>query len=439
MGSSAVTRQDPGRPPTGGRPGRWFSEVGRRYAFEFCGFVLAVVAFALVIPFFFAGIGTTIVWIGLPILVFATLLARGFAHLERAMMRGLLRTGAPTPRHKESYPGAGWFSRMLTPLRDPQSWLNMAWVFVDFFLKVVTFVISTVWFTGALVTIGGPITEIVLRLVLPDGDYGGLGELLGFRGLAAFTFDMVIEFLAGLVFLLTLSPVLRGLTGLHRAVSHGMLCSRWDAQQELERTRASRSAGRAAESEGLRRLERDLHDGPQQRLIRSSMDLARAERMMGRDPERATALIAEIRGQTNATLAELRQLSRGIAPPLLVDRGLAAALAEIAGNSTIPASVGCPPGRLPLHVETGIYYVASEALANANKHSRATSISVTVALGSRNATVRIADNGIGGAQNLPGHGLQGLTERVASLEGTLRIASPAGEGTTVEAVIPCES
>lgn len=425
MGSSPVTR--------------WFSNVGRRYGYEFCGFILAVVAFVLVIPFFFLGVGSTIIWIGLPILVFATLLARGFAYLERAMMRGMLRVDAPTPRRREPYDGAGWFSRMLTPLRDPQSWLNMAWVFVDFVLKVVTFVISTVWFVCSLVTIAGPVTEIVLRLVLPDGDYSGLGELLEFRGQAALVFDLVSEFLAGLFFLLTLSPVLRGLTGLHRAISHGMLCSRWDAQQELERTRASRSAGRVAESEGLRRLERDLHDGPQQRLIRSSMDLARAERLLGKEPERAAALIGEIRSQTNATLAELRQLSRGIAPPLLVDRGLEAALAEIAGNSTIPTTVDCPPGRLPLHVETGIYYVASEALANANKHSRAASITITVGLDRRNATVRIVDDGIGGAQNLAGHGLQGLAERVASLEGTLRIDSPAGEGTTVEAVIPCES
>lgn len=418
---------------------RWFSSVGRRYGYEFCGFVVAVVAFVLVIPFFFLGVGTTIIWIGLPILVFATLLARGFAFTERAMMRGMLRVDAPTPQRREPRAGAGWFSRMLTPLRDPQSWLNMAWVFVDFFLKVVTFIISTVWFAASLVTIAGPVTEIVLRMVLPEDDYSGLGELLGFSGQAALVFDLVSEFLVGLVFLLTLSPVLRGLTGLHRATSHGMLCSRWDAQQELERTRASRSAGRVAESEGLRRLERDLHDGPQQRLIRSSMDLARAERLLGNDPERAAALIGEIRSQTNATLAELRQLSRGIAPPLLVDRGLEAALAEIAGNSTIPTSVDCPPGRLPLHVETGIYYVASEALANANKHSRAASITITVTLDRRNARVRIVDDGIGGAQNLAGHGLQGLAERGASLEGALRIDSPAGEGTTVEAVIPCES
>lgn len=438
MASTPVARRHPAAPEPA-RAARWASGVGRRLGYEFCGFILAVVAFVLVIPFFFAGVGTSIVWIGLPILVLTTLFARSFAHLERAMLRGMLRIDAPTPQHKTPYPGAGWFSRMLTPLRDPQSWLNMAWVFVDFFLKLITFVISVVWFVGALATIAGPVTEIVLRLVLPDDDYSGLGELLGFSGQAALVFDLVSEFLIGLVFLLTLSPVLRGLTGLHRVISHGMLCSRWDAQQELERTRASRSAGRTAESEGLRRLERDLHDGPQQRLIRSSMDLARAERMMGREPERAASLIAEIRGQTNATLAELRQLSRGIAPPLLVDRGLGAALAEIAGNSTIPTSVDCPPGRLPLHVETGIYYVASEALANANKHSRATSIAIRVTVDGHNAAVRISDNGIGGAQNLAGHGLQGLRERVASLEGSLSIGSPVGEGTSVEAVIPCAS
>ncbi|MCI1749451.1 MAG: histidine kinase [Acidipropionibacterium sp.] len=222
-------------------------------------------------------------------------------------------------------------------------------------------------------------------------------------------------------------------------MSHGMLCSRFDAQQELERTRASRTAGRVAESEGLRRLERDLHDGPQQRLIRTLMDLGRAERAISEDPQRAGALIGEIRGQTNDTLAELRRLSRGIAPPLLVDRGLAAALAEIAGNSVIPTTVRCPSDRLPLHVETGVYYVASEALANANKYSGASRISIDVAIGRQDAAVRIADDGVGGAQSLAGHGLEGLAERVASLEGALQIDSPAGAGTRVEAVIPCAS
>lgn len=406
--------------------------------YQTIGLVLAVLAFGLTVPFFFLGIGAVVVWVGLPILVFATLLARGFAYLERSLMRGLLGAEAPTPAGRRASPAARWYSRMMTPLRDPQSWLNISWVVIHLVLIVVTFPIAVVWLSGALVTIAGPLSSLVMAVAVPDDEAQTLGELLGYTGTTAVAVEMVLEFLAGAIMLATLAPVLHGLTTVHRVVSRGMLCSRFDAQQELERTRASRSAGRLAESEGLRRLERDLHDGPQQRLIRTLMDLSRAERALSEDdPRRAAALIGEVRGQTNETLAELRRLSRGIAPPLLVDRGLEAALAEIAGNSVIPASARCLSGRLPLHVETGIYYVASEALANANKYSRASRIDIDVAADGSRASVRIADDGIGGAQRLTGHGLEGLSERVASLEGVLRITSPAEQGTLVEAVIPC--
>lgn len=437
--SSSEIAGGPSPATVGRRLAGWQSGIWHRFGYELAGFVLALLAFCLVASFFFAGLGTVVVWVGLPILVLTALLARGFAYLERGLLRDLLGADAPTPAPLRPREGAHWFSRLLTPLRDPQSWLNMAWVLVDFVLKTVTFPIALVWLVGAIATVAGPASALVLARAIPDDQSQNLGELLGFTGSTAVGVEACLEFAAGLVFLLTLGPMLRGLTSLHRMVNHGMLCARYDSQRELERTRASRSAGRAAESEGLRRLERDLHDGPQQRLIRSSMDLARAERMMARDPERATALIGQIRGQTNATLNELRQLSRGIAPPLLVDRGLAAALAEIAGNSVVPAQVDCPDIRLPLHVETGLYYVASESLANANKHARASRITISVTVGGSHAVVRIADDGVGGAQNLAGHGLQGLAERVASLEGTLTIQSPVGQGTRVEAVIPCAS
>ncbi len=439
MSSSPLSPQAPSRSGPGGRLAHWQGGIWRRLGYETAGLVGAVLAFGLVVPFFFLGIGSIVVWVGLPILVLATLLARGFAYLERSMLRGLLGADAPTPAPRLPDPGAGWFSRMITPLRDPQSWLNISWVPVHLVLIVVTFPIAITWAVCAVATIAGPAASLVTWLVIPDDQTNTLGELLGFTGATALGVEMVLEFLAGAVFLVTLAPVLRGLTALHGVISRGMLCSRFDSQQELERTRASRTAGRVAESEGLRRLERDLHDGPQQRLIRTLIDLGRAERAVSEDPQRAAALIGEIRGQTNDTLAELRRLSRGIAPPLLVDRGLAAALVGIAGNSAIPTSVRCPDDRLPLHLETGVYYVASEALANANKYSHADRIDIDVAIGPDDVAVRILDDGVGGAQRLAGHGLEGLAERVASLEGALRIDSPAGGGTRVEAVIPCAS
>src|SRR5699024_2627891 len=131
------------------------------------------------------------------------------------------------------------------------------------------------------------------------------------------------------------------------------------------RTERSRAAGRSAESAALRRLERDLHDGPQQRLVRASMDLARVESLAGTDPEKARSVLRETRVQLGLTLDDLRRLSRGIAPPVLVARGLPAALAELAAISPIPTTVEAPELDLAEHVEIGVYYVASESLTNA--------------------------------------------------------------------------
>jgi len=212
-----------------------------------------------------------------------------------------------------------------------------------------------------------------------------------------------------------------------------------EEQQRLARAEESRAAGRSAESAALRRLERDLHDGPQQRLVRTSMDLARIESLTEKDPERAQAVLREAREQLGLTLDELRRLSRGIAPPILVDRGLPAALAELAAISPLPTTVEAPELDLPEHVEIGVYYVVSEALTNAAKHSGAGSVVVEVARIGEDVRVRIEDDGRGGAEMRTGGGLAGLTGRVASLEGRLSVHSPEGDGTRVEAVIPCAS
>src|SRR5690606_27312491 len=206
-----------------------------------------------------------------------------------------------------------------------------------------------------------------------------------------------------------------GLTALHQGVARGLLSSRFEEQERLARTEESRAAGRSAESTALRRLERDLHDGPQQRLVRASMDLARAESLAQKDPERAQDVLREAREQLGETLDELRRLSRGIAPPVLVDRGLPAALTELAAISPLPVTVEAPALDLPEHVEIGIYYVVSEALTNAAKHSGAESATVEVTRIGEDVRVRIEDDGRGGAAMRTGGGLAGLAGRVASL------------------------
>ena len=419
--------------------GRWAARIGRFLGYGLIALLLGAIGFSLVLALLSAGVSTVVVWVGLPILVAGVLAARGFAMAERAVQSSILGTELPTPAPKPVPEGANWMRRLVHPLTDPQHWLDSLWVLVNFLLVLITFPLALAWSVGSLAIIGGPITTVVLAEVLPDSQNNGLGELLGVPEALELPVDITLQILIGLLFLLTLGPVVRGLTALHQGVARGLLSSRYEEQQRLARTEESRAAGRSAESTALRRLERDLHDGPQQRLVRASMDLARAEALAAKDPDRAMTVLRETREQLGLTLDDLRRLSRGIAPPILVDRGLAAALTELAAISPIPSTVESPELDLPEHVEIGIYYVVSESLANAAKHSGAERIRIEVDRIGEDARVRIHDDGHGGAQMRTGGGLAGLAGRVASLEGRFTVDSPAGCGTRVEAVIPCAS
>ena len=176
------------------------------------------------------------------------------------------------------------------------------------------------------------------------------------------------------------------------------------------------------------------------------MDLGRAKRQLDQDPERAAATLDEALTQARETVAELRSLSRGIAPPLLVDRGLAAALEEMLAQSVVPVESRIDvPSQLPPHVETAVYFVVAEALTNIAKHSGAAHASVAVTAdgggevaggGVAGVEVRVEDDGVGGAHPAKGLGLAGLRQRLAAVDGTLDLSSPAGGPTVLLARIP---
>jgi signal transduction histidine kinase len=188
----------------------------------------------------------------------------------------------------------------------------------------------------------------------------------------------------------------------------------------------------------LRRIERDLHDGAQARLVALGMSLGMAEEKLRTDPEGAIVLLAEARTGAKEALEELRDLARGIHPPILTDRGLEAAIAALAARSPVSVTLTVDvPTRPPAAVETAAYFVVAEALANAIKYADATSIDVRIGRSNGSLVAEVADDGNGGA-DLAGNGLTGLDQRVRALDGRLRIASPEGGPTTVRAELPCE-
>jgi signal transduction histidine kinase len=204
----------------------------------------------------------------------------------------------------------------------------------------------------------------------------------------------------------------------------------------LTRSRRQTVDAQAAE---LRRIERDLHDGAQARLVALSMSLGRAELRLSGEPE-ARELVLDAQRQTREAIAELRDLTRGISPPLLAERGVAAAVAALAAryHAEVEASEELADGlRLDPAIESAAYFVAAEGLSNAAKHAGARHIGVRLELRDGALLVRVADDGRGGARP-SGSGIQGLETRVRALDGEMSLESPAGRGTRLEVSLPCE-
>ncbi len=213
------------------------------------------------------------------------------------------------------------------------------------------------------------------------------------------------------------------------------ITERKEQELELRRSRARIVEAGAAER---RRLERNLHDGAQQRLVSLSLSLRLAQAKIATSPEAAAEILGEASDELALALEELRELARGIHPAVLTDRGLTAALETLAARAPLPVEVRTPEERLAPSVEAAAYYVVAEALTNVVKYARAEVVNVTVEQRDGHLVVEVADDGVGGAEPTAGSGLSGLADRVAALDGTLRIESPAGGGTVVSAEIPLE-
>lgn len=426
--------------------GSLWRSMPRELLYLLVAFPISLVGFGVTVGLFSAGIGTLVTFfIGVVLLIAALYVSRGFGVLDLALLRFTGRRPIPRPDWQDDRARTGFFGWLRAVLGNGHYWLYLLHVMiVDFVITTVTWTITITWVATGV----GGVTYWFWDSFIPDDarDFSfsvwllsGLGVVPTDPRLA----DSILTLIVGAVFVVTLPFVTRALVSLHWLVARGLLGAwRSDAlQQEVRSLAESRGAALSAEGHSLRRLERDIHDGPQQRLVRLQMDLAAAQRQLDSDPERARGLIAEAMQQSRDALEELRALSRGFAPPILLDRGLVAALESAAVRSPIPARVidELPPNiSLPQEIERNAYFFASEALMNAGKHSHSTDIEVRVALSADLATldVFVADNGTGGAISVAGHGIAGLHERLRGLGGTLEVSSPVGGPTLLVARLP---
>ncbi|MFI6242159.1 sensor histidine kinase [Micromonospora sp. NPDC050795] len=403
------------------------------------GLPLGLASFIVLVVGLSVSVGLVVTVIGLPILSGTLYAARGLADIERLRMAAVLRQPRIRPNYRLPEAGANAWRRIFVPIRDAQSWLDLAHGILRLITAVGTFVVTLSWWAAAIA--GSLYWAYDWALPHPSGEGDqDLAQLLGLGD--STTARIGLNTALGVFFLITLPIVVRGCALLQASFAKAMLTGVAEMRDRITVLEEQKRAAVSAEASALRRLERDIHDGPQQRLVRLAMDLSRARMQLASDPDAAGQTIDEAVSQTRDTLAELRALSRGIAPPILVDRGLPSALAAIAGRGLIPIELqvdpqlGTPAGRLDPAVENTAYFVVSEALTNVAKHSRATEATVTVTRRGSHLRVWVGDDGQGGAHLAKGHGLAGIADRVRAAGGELMVVSPTGGPTEIRAELP---
>ncbi|PJE98298.1 histidine kinase, partial [Streptomyces carminius] len=428
----------PGRPrvpavlraPFTGRTWREFLHV-------LLGLPIATASFALATALTTVGASLLITSLGVPLLALTLMLFRGVGALERARARALLGMEIAEPEPVGAgRRGSGALAWMGALLRSGTAWRHLLYAFLHFPWAVFAFcVVLPFWVTG-----WGLLAYPLWAWVLPTHAGQPGIQIYGEAGGESWYVDSPPEILltsaVGLAVVLAAPWLLRGLTGVDRVLVRGLLGPSELAtrMRELESDRRTVTDTASAD---LRRIERDLHDGAQARLVALAMGLGLAKEKLPADPETAAKMVDEAHGEVKLALAELRDLARGIHPAILTDRGLGPALSNLAARCTVPTTITTDLPTRPAPAIEGIaYFTVSELLQNISKHSHATHATVDLWRTDDRLLIQITDNGHGGATTEGGTGLSGLTERLDSVDGLLLLDSPTGGPTTITAELP---
>ncbi|MFJ8791035.1 sensor histidine kinase [Streptomyces sp. NPDC102462] len=406
----------------------------REFGYVLLSLPISILMFTYAVTMVSLGAGLLVTFLGIPVLAGALAGCRGLGVLERARARGLLglEVAEPEPLRMRKPGVMAWMGAVL---KSGTSWRHVLYALLHFPWALFSFVVAVnFWAIGwSLVTY--PLWFWVFPV------YGGQGgiQLYGDEHHRIYLdnpFEITVTALVGLLFTLATPWIVRALTMVDRLLVHGLLGpSRLSARVvELESDRGVVVDTAAAD---LRRIERDLHDGAQARLVALAMDLGLAKEKLAEDPQSAAQMVEDAHGEVKTALQELRDLARGIHPAVLTDRGLDAALSAVASRCTVPVQVEVDLTQRPAPAIEGIaYFTVSELLQNISKHSRASWASVDVWRSDDRLMLQVVDDGVGGADVSGGSGLAGLAERLDAVDGVLVVDSPPGGPTRVTAELP---
>ncbi len=406
----------------------------REFGYVLLGLPVGILLFTYAVTMVSVGAGLLVTFLGVPVLAAGLAGCRGFGALERARARALLgaEVSAPEPLRPK---GRGEMAWMGAVLRSGSSWRQLLYAVIQFPWSVFSFVVAVTFWTYGWAMLTYPLWFWVFPVWAGQD---GL-QLYGDETHSVYLdnpFEVTMTALVGLLFTMASPWIVRGLTTVDRVMVGALLGpSRLGARVvELESDRGVVVDTAAAD---LRRIERDLHDGAQARLVALAMDLGLAKEKLAEDPRAAAVMVDSAHGEVKTALQELRDLARGIHPAVLTDRGLDAALSSVASRCTVPVVVDVDLPARPVPAIEGIaYFTVSELLQNVSKHAGASRATVDVWKVENRLMLQVADDGVGGADTGSGSGLAGLAERIGAVDGILVVDSPAGGPTRVTAELP---
>ncbi|QFQ99724.1 sensor histidine kinase [Streptomyces phaeolivaceus] len=406
----------------------------REFGYVLLGLPIGIMLFTYAITMVSVGAGLLITFLGVPVLAAGLAGCRGFGALERARARALLgaEVSAPEPLRPKGRGAMAWMGAVL---RSGSSWRQLLYAVVQFPWSVFSFGVAITFWTYGWALLTYPLWFWVFPVWAGQD---GL-QLYGDETHSVYLdnpFEVTVTALVGLLFTMASPWIVRGLTTVDRVMVGALLGpSRLGARVvELESDRGVVVDTAAAD---LRRIERDLHDGAQARLVALAMDLGLAKEKLAEDPRAAAVMVDSAHGEVKTALQELRDLARGIHPAVLTDRGLDAALSSVASRCAVPVVVEVDLPARPVPAIEGIaYFTVSELLQNVSKHAGASRATVDVWRVENRLMLQVIDDGVGGADTGAGSGLAGLAERIGAVDGILVVDSPAGGPTRVTAELP---
>lgn len=416
---------------------RWYAPLRddrtwRRGAYLLSTFPVGQFWFVISVTLLSMGFGMLVIGVGFAILAFLFTLWRSGAHLERVLAATLADTPIQAPI-RDAPTQEGLVASARSVLGDRSTWRDAAWLFLLFPLGIVWLtLLTTIW--GIALSL-----SFAIPLVLVGADFGWYASDSSTWAMSSVP-GALLATIIGIALLPLAARITLAAGNLHALLAKALLSAdRTEAlEAEVKDMTIRRDQSVATGDHERRRIERDLHDGAQQRLVAVAMELGRAKEKLEDSPEEAAKLVDDAHAHAKEALVELRNLARGIHPAVLTDRGLDPALSALAARSPIPVRIFYRLDRRPpVSVESAAYFVVSEAIANVGKHALASIVDVTIDEVDGGILIEVSDDGVGGAVPT-GSGLSGLADRVEALGGGLQVISPIGGPTQVIAEIPCE-